>query len=295
MAIEKILFTTKFRELSFNSLQSLFELKNTGLKEIILCHVISRDDVGYVPFGGYLKEEEERLREEARIRFEDWQKSIRDQGINSKIVIAVGNPVPKILHVAEDEKADLIVVGRKKRAEIEHPFAGSNTLQIISRSKIPALVSKYMVQYKSNEDMITKINENIFERPMLVTNWTEPCKRALAFLLSLKGVVKKADVFHNIDVRISKKHRKDELRVLEDDCRHRLDGYCGQLSHAGIKCESHLGAGIIVDEILRISRERQASMIIISTTGKDRLYELFHRSVSHQVAKTSELPTLLVP
>ncbi|KPK36320.1 MAG: hypothetical protein AMK70_02655, partial [Nitrospira bacterium SG8_35_1] len=111
MAIKKILFPTKFRELSFNSLAQLFALKDAGLKEIILSHVISREDVGFVPFGGYLKEEEDRLREEATIRFEDWQKSLEEKGLQSKVVIKVGEPVPQILHTAEDEEADLIVVG----------------------------------------------------------------------------------------------------------------------------------------------------------------------------------------
>ncbi|MCL4492791.1 MAG: universal stress protein [Nitrospirae bacterium] len=57
----------------------------------------------------------------------------------------------------------------------------------------------------------------------------------------------------------------------------------------------HLSAGNDVREILSISREFGAGMIIMGTTGKDRLHELFLGSVSHRVAETSELPTLLVP
>ena len=61
MKIEKILFPTKFREFA-SPLESLLVLKEVGIKEVVLYYVIPREDVGFVPYGGYLKEEEERLR-----------------------------------------------------------------------------------------------------------------------------------------------------------------------------------------------------------------------------------------
>ncbi len=295
MLIEKILFPTKFRELAFNSLESLFVLKKAGLREVILCHVISRDEVGFVPFGGHLKDEEENIREKARIRFEDWQKSLSEEGIGSKIVIVVGNPIPQILAVAEQERVDLVVIGRKKRIETGKSFIGSYTFKIIPRIKIPILVSKYMVQFKWGNATLTKVNDRIFEMPLLAADWTEMSQKALEFLISLNGVVKKALVFHSIDVKISKGLDKSELHRIEEESKEKLEDYCRKLKSAGIEAEPHLGAGDVLQEILRVSRERSASMIITGTTYKDRLHEILHRSVSHQVAKVSELPTLLVP
>ena len=294
MSVERILFPTKFRELSFNSLEQLFALKDSGLKEIILCHVISREDVGFVPYGGYMKEEEERLREEARIRFEDWQKSISEKGINSKIVIRVGEPVPQILHAAEDEQAHLIVVGKKKKS-IEHPFAGSNTLDIVRRSKVPVLVSKFMVSYEIEGEHHQRMNDRIFERPMLVTDWSEPSLRALNFLKSIQGIVEEALIFHDIDVELVKKKHGEDLDTLKKISTEKLGTFCKELDKEGTACETHLGAGKILDEILRISRDRQASMIILGTSGKGWLSEFIHGSVSHEVVKMSELPSLLVP
>lgn len=295
MPIERVLFPTKFRELSYNSLEALIPLKDAGMKEIVLCHVISREDVGFVPFGGYLKEEEERLHEEARMRFEDWQKSLSEKGIESKVVIKVGDPVPQVLHAAEEEKADLIVVGQKKKASVELPFAESHTLEIVTRAKIPALVSKYLVHYEIEGEHHEKVNDRIFERPMLVTDWSEPSQRALDFMGSLNGIIKRALIFHDIDVKITKKHDREELHSIEKESITKLEAFCDRMGNAGIEAESHLGAGNIVEEVVRISRERQASMIIIGTSGKGWLSELIHGSVSHQVVKASELPTLLVP
>ena len=148
MKFEKILFHTRFRELAFNSLESVLELRHAGLKEIVLAHVIPRDKVGFVPYGGYLKEEEARLRETARIRFEDWQKAISDKGVASRIRVEVGAPNSKILSIAAEEKADMIVAGRKQRTTFEKIYVGTHILDILRRSPVPVLMSKHMVQFE---------------------------------------------------------------------------------------------------------------------------------------------------
>ena len=295
MKIEKILFPTKFRQLAFNALESLLVLKDAGLREVVLYHVIPRDEVGFVPYGGYLKDEEERLREETRIRFEDWQQTLSARGIESKIFIEVGDPVPNILALSEKEKVDLIVVGKKEKKGPELSFVGSHTLQLITRSKIPTLVSKHRVEYEAAGEIVSCINDKIFQTPLLATDWSEPSVRALDLLTSMKNVVEKAHVCHTIGVNISKNLDKTELHRIEKESKERLDQYCEKLKSAGIQAEPHLGAGRSTLEIIRISREVQATMIMMGTTGKDRLHEIFLGSNSHRVAQLSELPTLLVP
>ncbi len=295
MKIEKILFPTKFRELALNSLEQLYPLKEAGLKEVILCYIIPRDEVGFVPYGGYLKEEEERLRAEARIRFEDWQQSLSKQGIGSRIVIEVGDPIPKLLRVAEDEKVDLIVAGKKKVTAAEGVFLGSDTVQIMRRSTVPVLVSKYLVEFDYNGEKVSRRNDRIFERPLFATDWSAPSERALKTLVFLKGLVKEALVSHVIGVKISKNLDKTGLQRMEQESKERLAAYCKTLQEAGIKAEAYLGAGRSVEEILRLSRELKASMIIIGTSGKDRIRDLWLGSVSHRVAELSEIPTLLIP
>ena len=295
MKFEKILFPTKFGELDFNSLESLLELKKAGLKEIVLTFVIPKEDVAFVPYGGYLKDEEERLREEARIRFEDWQESVSEKGIEIKIRIEVGTPIPKIMSIAEEEKVDLIVAGRGKRTEIEEVYLGSHTLGLIRRATIPILVSKYMVRFEREGELATQVNGRIFSNPILATDWSKPSEKAMEVLIALKGSVEKAMVAHIIEVKIAKGHDKSGLERLEKESEKRLNEYCDTLKKNGIKAESHLSSGKSAPEIIRVSRERKASMIIMGTTGKDRFKEFWLGSVSHRVAEESELPVLLVP
>ncbi|MBE9551583.1 MAG: universal stress protein [Proteobacteria bacterium] len=295
MKLKKILFPTKFRELAFNSLESLLELKKVGLEEIILVYIIPREDVGFVPYGGYMKDEEERLREQAQIRFSDWQDAISAKGIESKVVIEVGKPIANILRISKRENVDLIVAGRKKRTTLEKVYIGSATLELIRRSTVPVLVSKYMVQFEWQGEMITKVNDHIFKSPLLATDWSDPSEKGLKMLSSLKGLADRVLVGHVIGVKISKGRSKAELDRIEKESKERLDDYCKRLSDERMNAESHLFSGRSAPEIMRMAREHKASMIVMGTTGKDRLKAFWLGSVSHRVAETSELPVLLVP
>ncbi|MCK4468202.1 MAG: universal stress protein [Desulfobacterales bacterium] len=295
MKIKKILFPTKFRELAFNSLESLLELKEIGLKEVVLTYIIPRDEVAFVPFGGYMKDEEERLREQARIRFEDWQEAITQEGIESKIRIEVGNPIPQLYRIAEEEKVDLIVAGRKKRTALEKVYVGSHTLDLIRRSKVPVLISKYMVRFEWEGELITRVNDHIFTKPLFATDWSKPSEKALKLVSSFKGLTDTVMVTHIIGVKISKNLDKSELRRIERESKERLGNYCDTLKKAGLKAEPHLFSGRSSAEIIRVAREHKATMIVMGTTGKDRLKEFWLGSVSHRVAEASERPLLLVP
>ena len=217
MQFKKILFPTKFQELAFNSLESILELKKAGLQEVVLTHIIPREDVAFVPYGGYMKDEEERLREQAQIRFEDWQEAISKKGIESKIRIEVGAPIAKILRIADEEKVNLIVAGRKKRTTLEKVYVGSHTLELMRRSTIPILISKYMVQFEWEGEIITKVNDRIFTNPLLATDWSAPSEKALQAVSSLKGIIDKAIVTHIIGVKIGKGLDKSEVKRLEKE------------------------------------------------------------------------------
>ncbi len=295
MAIKKILFPTKFQELAFNALNSLLELQAVGLEEIVLAHVIDREEVGFVPYGGYLKEEEIRMREEARIRFEDWQKTLAGNGISSKIRIEVGNPIPEVMRIAEEEGVDLIVAGRKNRTYLEKAYIGSHTLELMRRSRIPVLICKYMVRYERLGEEVTQVNDRPFRRPLLATDWSENSRKALAVTAWFKGLAEKILVGHVVEAKICKGCDASEVKRLEDESNRRLADYCRELAQLGLEAEAHLYSGQSVPAIITLAREQKASMIIMGTTGKDRFQEFWFGSVSHRVAEFSELPVLLVP
>ncbi len=295
MKFKKILFHTRFRELAFNSLKAMVELKGAGLKEIVLTHIIPREDVSFVPYGGYLKQDLDRIKEEVRIKFEDWTRYLSEQGIASPIRIDSGAANAKILSIADQEKVDMIVVGRKKRTAFEKVYVGSHILDILRRSTVPVLMSKYMVQFEWEGEHLTKTNDDIFKRPLLATDWSEPSEKALKSVLNFKGVAQKVIIAHNIGTRIRKGMDKKAIRALEAESKKRLEAYCQAVEKAGLKAEHHLSFGKTASEIIRMSRDYDATMIVMGKTGKDWFQQYWLGGVSHRIAELSELPVLLVP
>jgi nucleotide-binding universal stress UspA family protein len=295
MKLEKILFHTRFRELAFNALETVMELKKAGLKEIILTYIVPRDEVAFVPYGGYLKETEARLKEMAQLRFDDWQQSIAEKGLTSKVRIETGELNAKILAVAQEEEVDLIVTGKKKRSALEKVYVGTHILDLLRRSPVPVLMGKYMVQFEWEGDILTRINEHIFDRPLLATDWSQPSENALGCLFNLKGLAQEVLVTHIIGAKLSKGIEAAALREMEAESHKRLAAYCQRLETHGLRAEPHLSMGKTAAEIVRLSRSYKATLIVMGRTGKDWLQEYWLGGVSHRVAENSELPVLLVP
>lgn len=295
MRFETLLFHTRFRELAFNSLKNLIELKTAGLKKVVLAHVIPREDVAFVPYGGTLKEDENRMREEARLKFDDWIRTIGDPQLEFCQRIEVGAANADILEMAKQEKVDMIVVGRKKRTALEKVYVGSHVLDILRRSDVPVLMSKYMVQYEWQGESLMRTNEDIWKRPLLASDWSEPSRRGLDATLALKGLVEKIIVTHVLGARRIKNLEPPAIQRLEDESDKRLQSYCRQIDDAGIQSEAHLAVGRTVEEIIRMSRDYDATMIVMGRTGKDWFREYWLGGVSHQIAELSELPVLLIP
>ena len=295
MIFKKVLFHTHFRELALNSLKTIMELKKVGLESIVLTHIIPRDEVSFVPYGGYLKETETQMKTEARMRFEDWQELLDEHGIKSHIRIEVGAPNAEILSIAEEEGVDLIVIGRKKRTLMEKVYVGSHIMDILRRSTVPVLMSKYMVQFEWEDEQLTRTNEHIFNRPMLATDWSQPSENAMQRMSALKGLAETILVVHVIDAKLTKGMDSDKRRHIEKESKSRLQNYCSTIEQFGMSAEHHLSAGKTVHELVRLSRDHKASMIVMGKTGKDWFQEYWLGGVSHQIAELSELPVLLIP
>lgn len=295
MPFETLLFHTRFRELAFNSLKTVLELKAAGLKKVVLAHVIPREDVAFVPYGGMLKEEQERMQAKALREFDDWIRTVDDDRLSFATRVETGSPNAAILEMAKAEKVDLIVVGRKKRTLLEKVYVGTHILDILRRSEVPVLMSKYMVQYEWQGETLMRTNDHIWQRPLLATDWSDPSRRALDATLALKGLAEKILVAHVLANRQTKNLESSAIQRLEDESVRRLGDYCRRIDAAGISSEFHLAVGRTVEEILKLSRAFNATMIVMGRTGKDWFQQYWLGGASHQVAELSELPVLLIP
>jgi nucleotide-binding universal stress UspA family protein len=80
-------------------------------------------------------------RDEIRERFEhDWCAPLDAAGVVSRRIVRDGNPVSVLLAVAEEERADLIVVGSRGLGGYPELLLGSTSTQVAQRAHCPVTV-----------------------------------------------------------------------------------------------------------------------------------------------------------
>jgi nucleotide-binding universal stress UspA family protein len=65
--------------------------------------------------------------------------SLRQDGVVVEVVTATGDVVDRILELAVEEKADLVVMGTNGRTGLAHVFLGSVAEKVLRQSPIPVL------------------------------------------------------------------------------------------------------------------------------------------------------------
>ncbi len=281
MEIKRMLFVTDFEELWFDSLQSLMVLRETGLDHVVLLHVIERS-LGY-----YTTEEKGKLTQIAEARFIDWAQSIYEEGLECGSYIVVGDTVSKIQETEKEEDVDLIVISRQKRGKIEKLYLDSKTLEFLRQTTKPTLVYKY--KKKSG-----KINDTLFDVPILAMDWSPAANRAIEFLVGLKTIIKKIQVVHVATEKSMEGLGSRGLQKMERESRKRLDELCNALEGEGIDAEYHFLVGDLT-LIEKAAQERNATIIVSGTSKKSAWQARWLGSVSQQLAEVSELSTLLIP
>jgi len=88
---------------------------------------------------GELSKRVDSLKREAKKKLESIKKSKR---ASFKIIVKEGSPSKKIIETAEEEKADLIIIGKRGLSAVEKLFIGSVANQVLRNSPIPVLITK---------------------------------------------------------------------------------------------------------------------------------------------------------
>ncbi len=288
MEIKKLLFVTKFEELCYDALKSLLALRGAALEHVVFLNVIERDKVAMKRGSGYLKEEEVKLKETANIRFIDWAENLFEMGMEVGAYMEVSTLIPEIIKVVEKESPDLIVIGRSHKGALEQLYAGSDIVELMRRTDVPALVFKHM-----KDDNL--VPEKLFERPLFATNWSKTGIKAIEYLKDLKDVIGEIHIMHVVkdsDLKSSDTHKVQKVRKAE---RQRLDALCDELEDAGISARPHVYVGEPQREIEKAAKEYQASLIILGSSEKAAILERWTGSISKNIADKSIYPCLLIP
>ena len=286
--IRKMLFASKFQELTFDALESLLDLRAVGLDHIVFLYVVERDKVAMHRGIGYQKSEEVKLKEVANIHFIEWAEQLFEQGLEVGVHIVVGTLVQQVVRAAGMEKVDLIVVGRPTRTRLEQLVTGADISDLIRRTRVPVMVYK---QYPP--EAAEKVHP--FARPLLATDWSRGAAKAQDYLMGFKGLVEEINVVHVGREKELQSLSAMEVQRYRKAQREKLQTICDAFGSAGIQARPHLYVGDPYEGIERAAREWRASMIVTGCSGKGAWHERIIGSIPRHLAEKTSISNLIIP
>lgn len=230
--------------------------------------------------------------------YEDFEKNLQkqkiileNQGFKVETRILEGLSASQVNEIAIDEKYSLISVGSDK-----HIFS-SMANELIHNAQRPTYIFKISDEKSKKENVQQKPSDYVTNHLLFTTDFSKNSEVAFNYLIEMIPIVKK---------KISIVHIQDEYRIspyLDDKIEEfnkidlkRLKGMKKILLDKGCPdVEVVLKYGSPSLEILKSIKELSPEMIIMGSQGRGFVNEFFVGSVSHNIARSSDIPLLLIP
>ena len=276
--LEKILVPIDVNTDSKEHINTAIELAKTYNSEIIVMYVLPTDVLNESVKDIVIRAMSDSLNKLNKI--------FNEKGIITREpVIEYGNPIKKIIQIADEENVNLILVSSGKYGKREKFKLGITAEKLVIQSDKPVWV------VKSNEE--TKLT-NI----LCPVDFSEPSKRALknAILLSrkFKAALRILGVYEpftysspRIKVDIEKENSY-RLKQIEN----KMNEFIKEFDLNGINHKIDIKAGIAHDEILKTIKEYGHDLLVMGTNGRSGINRFIMGSVTEKV--TREMPCSFV-
>jgi nucleotide-binding universal stress UspA family protein len=282
--INKILWSTDFSDEAQEALLYADAFAKTFEANIVALHVVPDISPALYDAALVVKGELEKrvayVKEEAQRKFDSLKKV---KNLEFKALVKEGNAAKKIIETAEEENADLIVLGRRGLSAIEKLFIGSVANQVLRNSPVPLLLTK------------KKTGKPRFKKILVPTDFSEQeeIERDFAWKLA-KGFDSELTLLHVLELHdyeftpraldemfdaVEKRFKQREKKEKEDipvseDVYRAINAAVGIVDYA----DTH-----------------KFDMIVISTCVQSKIERFFLGSTTEKVISYTQLPVFAIP
>lgn len=200
-----------------------------------------------------------------------------------KTVLAEGEAWERIVHLADDERCDLIVMGRRGLRRLERVMMGSVTARVIGHTDRDVLV-------------VPQGTALSFKRILIATDGSAASSagadHAINIAASYGGELVAVSVVELPDEAFA-----DAPKVV-DQLLEKARGYVAAVKTkadaAGVACAVAVLEGPVFEVVTRIAREREVGLIVTGSHGRTGLRRLLVGSVAEKVIGYAPCPVLVV-
>lgn len=226
------------------------------------------------------------------------QKAILEkQGFEVEARIVPGFAKREINRVAAEEDYSLIVVGSQGHSMVGEALLGGVASEVIHSARKAVLLVPLEMKQDADDVYLRRAGCDFSEHVLFPTDFSENADHAFTYVEKLAADgARRITLLHVQDkARIEPHltHRLDEFNEID---RGRLEKMKELLQKKGkAAIEIALCYGSPFGEITRLIRERNVHLVVMGSQGRSLVQEVFLGSVSHNVARHTDAPVLLIP
>jgi nucleotide-binding universal stress UspA family protein len=285
---KKMLVATDLSEASEKFVCSLGSLKAIGTRQTVLVHCFNTREVGLMA---------DRLMEISRPVFERQKKMLQDLGFKVTARMVMGLPSLEINRLADEQACSLIVVGSTVRTVLGEILLGSVAGAIIHGATRPVLILKQKASWGDAKKRCMPLKCDCLRHVLFPTDFSDNAEHAFAYVRKLADCgAKLITLLHVQDRGLIGSHLKDRLEEFNRIDSDRLRRLRGKLKKLGVRnVNIELPYGSPKKEIIDRACAGKASLVVVGSQGRGYMGDIFLGSVSHAVARRSEVPVLVIP
>ncbi len=263
--IKKILFPTDFSDASKIGTEAVKKLKQIGVEEVCLTHVIDLNKIIGPVSGVDIPTVIENYEKESLENLKKFAENLRD--FNVKIIPPkVGDPASTICDIAEEENVDMIAIPSHGKGLLAEILLGSVSEGVVKKSRKPVFVIKFKdVKF-----------DDFFKRILYCYDFSENANK-------LRNYVK---LFAKIGGEVLITHVIEKGKLEDEKLKH-LDIIREEFENAKII----LREGVPYKEILRVADEMNATLIAMGHSGEGLLRYL--GGTSYNVVRRAKIPVFV--
>jgi nucleotide-binding universal stress UspA family protein len=295
MSVKRIVCATDFSAASGPAWGFAQRLALATKAELTLVHVVP-----WLPIpaeGGFDPNTYQRLidegRAEAQSELDGLARGAAPLGLRVTVRVQEGPAATRILAVAEDERADLLVVGTHGRTGLNRLLVGSVAEQLVQLSRRPVVTVRPLPLSEATRTRpVTRI--------LYPTDFSTAAGHAWPWVRTLAEVTgADVELVHVMLAVVPDRHVDPTFlarasEVIRQDAEKSVEHFVASCGFPRERIHVHLVHGVEADQIVHIALARLADLIVMGTHGRTGLLRLALGSVTRRVVHSAPCPVLTI-
>lgn len=263
-------------------IECLPALQKWGVHQIVLTHVIQ---FGYAHGAGLAHQQE----------YEDWLKKsaqpLREAGFDVVTEVrASGIPATEILKAADENAADLIIIGSRGQNFLAKLFLGSVAREVIRNTTKPLLLEWIEPTVEATRANCEAVCTDTLRQILFATDFSEHAAAAEQAVLVLAPKAQHTECVHVLPAEKTGLSEQDTATA-----RHAMKELVARIKAGGGKVAGTVLQGKPSVEIAHHADSQNATLIVVGKHGQNWIASKLIGSTAANICETAARPVLMVP